>query len=97
MLEAGAEVVAYDPAAMDNVRAEMGDQITYAKDMYAAAEGADALVMVTEWHEFRRPGFIKLKRLLKAPVLFDGRNQWDPIEVAELGFTYHGIGRRVVT
>ena len=95
MLEAGAEVVAYDPAAMDNVRAEMGDSITYAKDMYSAVDGADALVMVTEWHEFRRPGFAKLKRLLKAPVLFDGRNQWDPEEVAELGFIYHGIGRRV--
>lgn len=97
MLEAGAEVVAYDPAAMDNVRADMGEKITYAKDMYSAAEGADALVMVTEWHEFRRPGFAKLKQLLKAPVLFDGRNQWDPEEVTKMGFIYHGIGRRGVS
>jgi UDPglucose 6-dehydrogenase len=82
---------------MDNVRAELGDRIEYASDMYSAAENADALVMVTEWHEFRRPGFVKLKRLMRKPVLFDGRNQWDPEEVAELGFTYHGIGRRVAT
>ncbi len=94
VLKAGATVVAYDPEAMDNVRAEVGDSIELASDMYKAAEGADALVMVTEWHEFRRPSFEKLKKLMRTPVLFDGRNQWIPEEADELGFSYYGIGRK---
>lgn len=93
VLEAGAEVVAYDPEAMDNVRAEYGDKISMVSDMYAAAEGADAVVMVTEWHEFRRPSFVKLKRIMRTPVLLDGRNQWPPAEVEAMGFSYYGIGR----
>jgi UDPglucose 6-dehydrogenase len=94
MLEGGAQVVAYDPAAMDNVKEKIGERIEYAASMYEAVDGADALVMVTEWHEFRRPSFEKLKRLLRQPVLFDGRNQWDPQEVSRFGFRYYGIGRR---
>jgi UDPglucose 6-dehydrogenase len=61
--------------------------------MYGAAEGADALALVTEWHEYRSPDFQRLAKLLKAPVLFDGRNMWVPDEVRGLGFTYRGIGR----
>jgi UDPglucose 6-dehydrogenase len=61
--------------------------------MYQAAEGADALVLVTEWHQFRRPDFRRLRGLMQEPSLFDGRNVWDPDEVRALGFRYHGIGR----
>jgi UDPglucose 6-dehydrogenase len=94
LLEAGAKVRAHDPAAMDNVRAVLGDRITFCENMYEAVEGADALALVTEWHEFRRPDFQRIKRLMKSANLFDGRNIWDPEELRELGFWYTGIGRR---
>jgi UDPglucose 6-dehydrogenase len=61
--------------------------------MYGVAEGADALVLVTEWHEYRRPDFHRLKRLLREPALFDGRNSWEPAELRPMGFSYSGIGR----
>ncbi|APR79549.1 UDP-glucose dehydrogenase [Minicystis rosea] len=93
LLAAGAIVQAHDPEAMANVKAIYGDRVTFADTMYGAAEGADALVLVTEWHEYRSPDFQRLKKLLKAPVLFDGRNMWVPDEVRELGFHYNGIGR----
>lgn len=94
LLEAGAQVVGYDPAAMANVRSVLGARVELATDMYAAVEQADALALMTEWHEFRRPSYSKLLRLMRAPVLFDGRNQWDPAEVRARGFVYRGIGRR---
>lgn len=94
LVEAGAEVVAHDPAAMDNVRAGLGDRIRYEHDAYDALKGADALVLVTEWHAFRRPDFERIKSLLRQPVVFDGRNIWCPEELGQLGFTYYGIGRR---
>jgi UDPglucose 6-dehydrogenase len=93
LLEAGASVAAHDPAAMDNVRARYGERVALHPDMYAAAEKCDALVLVTEWHDFRRPNFARLKSLLRSPVLFDGRNIWDPAELRGLGFAYYGIGR----
>lgn len=93
LLEAGAKVTAHDPAAMDNVRARYGDRVSLHADMYDVAAGCDALVLVTEWHDFRRPNFERLKSLLRSPVLFDGRNIWDPFELRALGFTYFGIGR----
>jgi UDPglucose 6-dehydrogenase len=93
LLAVGAQVVCFDPAAMDNVRAIYSNRLLYAPGPYQAAEGADALVLVTEWHELRRPDFARLKGLMNAPVLFDGRNVWDPGEVRQLGFTYAGIGR----
>jgi UDPglucose 6-dehydrogenase len=93
LLEAGANVSAFDPVAMDNVRQKLGDRIEYAHDMYAAAEGADALVLVTEWHVFRRPDFERLVKSMRAPVLFDGRNIYSPDEMRALGFDYSGIGR----
>ena len=63
------------------------------KEPYAAAEGADALLLVTEWNEFRQPDWARLKALMRAPVLFDGRNVWDAQKARAAGFTYHGIGR----
>ena len=94
LLGAGAIVAAYDPVARDNVRAVYGDKIRLTEKMYDALDGADALALVTEWHEFRRPDFGRMKKLMKTPCLFDGRNIWDPEELRRLGFTYQGIGRR---
>jgi UDPglucose 6-dehydrogenase len=91
--EAGAAIAAYDPAASSNVRALLGEAIEIAGDPYAAAAGADALVLVTEWHELRHPDYARLRTLMRAPVLFDGRNVWLPSEARAAGFTYSGIGR----
>jgi UDPglucose 6-dehydrogenase len=93
LLGNGARVQAHDPVAAGVAAAIFGDRIAYAPDPYAAAAGADALVLVTEWNEFRQPDFELLKRTMKRPVLFDGRNIWDPRKVRELGFVYQGIGR----
>jgi UDPglucose 6-dehydrogenase len=94
LCDARAKVVAYDPAAMPNVRAVLGDRIELAPDAYAAAVEADALVLVTEWRELRQPDLPKLWGLMRTPVLFDGRNVWPPDEVRRAGFVYQGIGRR---
>ncbi len=94
LLAAGFEVQAHDPQAMSNVRAIYGSKIAFADSMYGAAEGADALALVTEWNEYRSPDYQRMKRIMRGPVLFDGRNMWQPSEVRELGFTYAGIGRR---
>ncbi|UQA58608.1 UDP-glucose dehydrogenase family protein [Polyangium aurulentum] len=93
LLEAGAKVRAHDPAAMDNVRALVGDRVTFTETMYQATEGADALALVTEWHEYRQPDFNRIKGLMRTPALFDGRNVWDPKDLRSLGFKYTGIGR----
>jgi len=93
LVAAGATVVGTDPVAMDAVRKQIGDRITYEANNYECAKGADALVLVTEWHEFRRPAFDRLKGLLKQPVIFDGRNIWSPAELRGAGFTYYAIGR----
>ena len=77
---------------MPNVRAQLGDAIS-SRRAYAAADGADALVLVTEWHELPRPRLRRASARMRAPVLFDGRNVWDPDEPRALGFTYYGIGR----
>jgi UDPglucose 6-dehydrogenase len=90
---AGATVRAYDPIAMQEARRIYGDRLPLATSMEAALEGADALVIVTEWQEFRSPDFEALKGALKAPLIFDGRNLYDPALMARLGFTYYGIGR----
>ena len=89
----GASVIGYDPAAMPNVRAQLGDAIAYASTMYAAVEGADALVLVTEWKQFRGADMKRVRALLAQPVIFDGRNIWDPAALRELGFAYTAIGR----
>jgi UDPglucose 6-dehydrogenase len=90
---AGASVIGYDPAAMPNVRALLGDAITYAPTMYAAVEGAHALVLVTEWKQFRGADMRRVRALLASPAIFDGRNVWDPAALRELGFAYQAIGR----
>lgn len=91
---AGAIVTAYDPAAMANVRAVVGDALMLAPDSYAAARDADALVLVTEWHEFRHPDFARLGTLMRTKVLFDGRNVWSPQDAKRMGFEYFGVGRK---
>ena len=91
--EAGAHVVGYDPAAMPYIKAQVGDAIELAPNMYAAAERADALVLVTEWKQFRGADFRRLKDVMAQPVVFDGRNIWDPDTLRGLGFTYQCIGR----
>ncbi|WP_337176051.1 UDP-glucose/GDP-mannose dehydrogenase family protein [Paludisphaera sp.] len=95
LLAQGAHVRAHDPEAIPNVRAIYGDRVTFCDRPYGAADGSDALVVATEWNEFRNPDFEVLKRLLKRPVVFDGRNVFDPERMVEMGFTYHGIGRLV--
>jgi len=93
LLGNGARVRAHDPVAAEVAASIFGNRIDLATDPYSAAAGADALVLVTEWNEFRQPDFELLKRTMKQPVLFDGRNVWDPAKVRALGFTYQGIGR----
>lgn len=97
LLEAGAEVKAFDPEAMENVRAIFGDRITLADEQYEALIGADALAIITEWPVFRSPSYKVLKELLTAPVIFDGRNIYDPETMAAEGFHYESIGRNKVT
>jgi UDPglucose 6-dehydrogenase len=93
LLAAGAEVVAHDPVAMHETQRRIGDRITYAETSYAALPGADALVIVTDWNEYRHPDFGRIKDTLKRPVVVDGRNLYDRRKMATLGFTYASIGR----
>ncbi|MSP59163.1 MAG: UDP-glucose/GDP-mannose dehydrogenase family protein [Myxococcales bacterium] len=94
LLAAGVKVRAFDPVANAAVRARFGDRVELCDGNYEAARGADGLALLTEWREFRRPNFQRLKELLVEPVLFDGRNIWDPAELRAAGFVYFGIGRR---
>ena len=96
LLQAGAHLRVHDPEALANVRALYGDQLTYCDRPYGALEQADALVIATEWNEFRNPDFEIMARLLRQPVVFDGRNVFDPARMSALGFTYHGMGRQTV-
>lgn len=96
LLEAGATVVAYDPVAMEEGKRILGDKVEMAKDEYEACIDADAVVLVTEWSEFRSPNFRVLQKLLKNKLIFDGRNIYDPVEMAEQGFSYYAIGRKPV-
>jgi UDPglucose 6-dehydrogenase len=93
LLAAGATVVAHDPAAMHETQRRIGDRIAYAASSYAAATGADALVIVTDWNEYRFPDFARIKAALRAPVLIDGRNLYDPEKLRGLGFVYRSVGR----
>lgn len=94
LLDAGARIQAYDPEAMPEARKIFGDRIGYSSRNYDALNGADALLVLTEWNEFRRPNFATMKKLLKSPVLFDGRNIYDSADLRKLGFTYYSIGRK---
>ncbi len=94
LLAAGASVAVYDPEAMAGAEARYGDRLEYAASSYGALQGADALVIVTEWNEFRKPDFGLMKNLMRQPVIFDGRNIFDPTKMLERGFAYHSIGRK---
>jgi UDPglucose 6-dehydrogenase len=93
LLQAGAEVQAFDPEAIAEAKKVFGDRIRYAARNYDALKGAAALLILTEWNEFRRPNFQRIKQLLKTPVVFDGRNIYDPADLRKLGFKYYSIGR----
>jgi UDPglucose 6-dehydrogenase len=94
-LQAGFSVKAYDPEAMPVAQTVLGDKITFCKDYYEAVEGADGLIVLTDWQQFRNPDFERIAKLLKRPVLFDGRNLYEPGYVREKGLEYHCIGRPV--
>jgi UDPglucose 6-dehydrogenase len=94
LLLRGAAVRAYDPKAAHEARRVLGERVTFCARSYEALDGADALVVVTEWNEFREPDFARMKSLLRRPVIFDGRNIYDPAEMKRQGFEYQGIGRR---
>ena len=93
MLKEGVQLRVHDPEALGNVKATYGDKITYCDRPYSALEGADGLAIVTEWSEFRNPDFEVMRRLMRAPVIFDGRNLYDPKSIKALGFMYYSIGR----
>lgn len=93
LLKAGASVTAHDPASMHEAERRLGSRIQYGKTNYDTLDGADALVVVTDWNEYRFPDFAKIKAALKQPVLIDGRNLYDPAKMSQLGFTYRSIGR----
>jgi UDPglucose 6-dehydrogenase len=93
LLAEGVEICAFDPEAMNNARQQLGDKITFAENQYECLEGADALVISTEWNEFRTPNFLKIVTAMKNKVIFDGRNLFESAAVRELGFHYESIGR----
>lgn len=95
LLAGGAKVTVFDPEAMNNVKGVMGDKITYASNQYECLEGADALIIATEWNEFRTPDFLKMVKGLKNKVIFDGRNLFDTDAIKNLGFYYVSIGREI--
>jgi UDPglucose 6-dehydrogenase len=93
LLKRGATVLAYDPEAMDEARHHLGDRIEYSSSKMEAVKGVDALILVTEWHEFRNPEWQAVKEAMATPIVFDGRNIFDPDRLRQLGFEYHGVGR----
>jgi len=92
LLNRGARIRVYDPVAIPNAKKEFGTRVSYGKDNYDILKDADALMVITEWNEFRRPNFGKILKLMKAPIIFDGRNIYSPHRLKELGFEYYGIG-----
>ncbi|MEE2828007.1 MAG: UDP-glucose/GDP-mannose dehydrogenase family protein [Myxococcota bacterium] len=96
LLEQGARVTVYDPVAMDTAKVELGDRVIYASAAMEALDGAAALVICTEWSEFRMPDLQEVKTRMAAPTVFDGRNIFDPQQMAALGFAYYSVGRRPV-
>ena len=93
LLAAGAEIVATDPVAIPAAQKLLGQRVRFVESNYACAEGADALALVTEWRDYRRPNFERLASLMRGKAVFDGRNIWEPSDVRAAGFTYFGIGR----
>ena len=94
LLKRGAKVVGYDPKAMDTAKTIFGGRIEYAKNSYEALRGADAMLLLTEWNEFRRPDYDKMGNLLRQKIIFDGRNQYDRVKLESKGFEYHNIGEK---
>jgi len=93
LLSEGATITAYDPEAMEEAKRIFGNRIQLATNNYACLQGADALLLVTEWQTFRNPNFERMKSIMRQPVVFDGRNIYDPVQMRQLGFTYYGVGR----
>jgi UDPglucose 6-dehydrogenase len=93
LLADGATVAAYDPEAMDEAKRIFGGRIQFSSNNYGCIEGADALLLVTEWQAFRNPNFERMKSTMRHPVVFDGRNIYDPAQLRQLGFTYYSVGR----
>jgi UDPglucose 6-dehydrogenase len=93
IVDAGAKVQAYDPEALKVARGIFGNRVSYVTNSYDALKGADALTIVTEWNEFRRPDFGRMRKLMRTPVIFDGRNLFTPDQMKTNGFTYYAIGR----
>jgi UDPglucose 6-dehydrogenase len=96
LVKHGVKVQAHDPVAIEEAKKKIGNKIKYYKNNYDALKGADALVVVTEWSEFRRPDFDKMKKLMKGKAIFDGRNIYNPEIMKQTGFTYYGIGRPII-
>jgi len=96
LVRLGAKVAAYDPTAMSNAKFYLDDILEYSPDQYQALKGADALLILTEWNEFRNPDFMQIKSLLNTPLVFDGRNIFEPKKMEELGIVYYSIGRKAV-
>jgi len=96
LVAAGATVTAFDPEAMSNVKGVVGDKIEFADDMYSCLEAADALIIATEWAEFRNPNFERIGNALKNKTIFDGRNLFNLSKMTEQGFTYYSIGRETI-
>jgi len=92
LLARGAVVRATDPAALERARETFGDRVVLDRDAYRILEGADGLLLVTEWNDYRFPDFERIRGLLRKPILFDGRNVWDRTLVESFGLAYHGIG-----
>ena len=92
LVKSGADVIVYDPVAMNECRRRIGDKVEYAKDMYDAVIDADALALLTEWKEFRLPSWSVIHKAMKGNIVVDGRNIYDPDELSEAGFQYHCIG-----
>jgi UDPglucose 6-dehydrogenase len=93
LLEYGAQVSAYDPEANDEAKHSLGSRVRIAASNYECVEGADALVLATEWQAFRNPNFEQMKKVMRTPVVFDGRNIYDPVRMRQMGFTYYAVGR----
>jgi UDPglucose 6-dehydrogenase len=96
LLERGATVVAYDPVAVEACKRVLADRITYASDSMGALQGAEALIVCTDWPEFAQPDFEAVRHAMREPVVFDGRNMYRTDHMRDLGFTYHSVGRHAV-
>jgi UDPglucose 6-dehydrogenase len=92
----GASITAYDPEAMPNVKAQVGDKIKYAENQYQALDGAEALIIATEWSEFRTPDFERMDKVFKHKIIFDGRNLFDVYKMRDLGYHYESIGKNYI-